>query len=51
MIGAFAQFEKSRISERLTGGRKQKANTGGYAGGRAAIGYTAKRGQKYLTVD
>lgn len=51
MIGAFAQFEKSRIAERLIGGRKQKANTGGYAGGRAAIGYNAKRGQKCLEVN
>jgi DNA invertase Pin-like site-specific DNA recombinase len=51
MLGVFAQLEKEIIAGRLAGGRKQKANTGGYAGGRAAIGYTAKRGQKYLMVN
>jgi site-specific DNA recombinase len=28
IIGAFAQFEKARITERLSGGRKQKASRG-----------------------
>lgn len=51
IIGAFAQFEKARISERLSGGRKQKAKTGGYAGGKAPIGYVSQRGNKVLTVD
>lgn len=51
IIGAFAQFEKSRIAERLKGGRRQKARTGGYAGGGAAIGYEAKRGAKALFLD
>lgn len=48
VIGAFAQFEKARIAERMTGGRKQKARGGGYAGGAAAIGYRAERGSKVL---
>ena len=51
IIGAFAQFEKSRIAERLAGGRKQKAKIGGYAGGKAAIGYRAERGSKRIEVD
>ena len=51
IIGAFAQFEKSRIAERMSGGRKQKAKAGGYAGGGAPIGYKAKLGQKTLEVD
>lgn len=51
IIGAFAQFEKSRISERMTGGRKQKARGGGYAGGGAAIGYKSRRGTKVLELN
>lgn len=44
IIGAFAQFEKARITERMSGGRKQKARCGGYAGGGAPYGYVARRG-------
>ena len=51
IIGAFAQFEKARIGERLRGGRRQKARSGGYAGGRPAIGYEANRGAKVLLLD
>lgn len=51
IIGAFAQFEKARITERMSGGRKQKASRGGYAGGSAALGYRAVRGNKSLQVD
>ena len=51
VIGAFAQFERARIAERLAGGRKQKAKTGGYAGGGAPIGYEAERGSKVLKLD
>ena len=51
IIGAFAQFEKARITERPSGGRKQKASRGGYAGGAAAMGYKATRGAKALEFD
>lgn len=51
IIGAFAQFERARIAERMAGGRKQKAHAGGYAGGGAPIGYTAERGSKILHLD
>ena len=51
IIGAFAQFEKSRIAERMSGGRRQKAARGGYSGGGAPTGYRAHRGGKALEVD
>ncbi len=51
MMGVFAELEKSMITARMTGGRKQKARGGGYAGGGAAIGYKANRGGKVLELD
>jgi site-specific DNA recombinase len=51
IVSAFAEFEKNRITERLSGGRKAKAVKGGYAGGRAPLGYTATKGEKVLTID
>lgn len=51
IIMSFAEFEKSLITSRLSSGRKTKARQGGYAGGKAPIGYTAERGDKALTVD
>lgn len=51
MVAAFAEFEKSLISSRLSSGRKTKARQGGYAGGKAPIGYRAERGDKALQLD
>ena len=51
MVAAFAEFEKSLITSRLSSGRKTKASQGGYAGGKAPIGYKAERGGKALTLD
>lgn len=51
IIGAFAQFEKARITERMSGGRRQKALRGGYAGGAPPMGYRAQRGSKVLRTD
>jgi DNA invertase Pin-like site-specific DNA recombinase len=51
IIMSFAEFERSLITSRLSGGRKTKARQGGYAGGKAPIGYKAKRGDKTLTWD
>ena len=51
MMGVFAQLEKDMITARMSGGRKQKARGGGYAGGGAAIGYQAERGKKVLELD
>ena len=51
IIMSFAEFERSLITSRLSSGRKTKARQGGYAGGKAPIGYRAKRGDKSLTLD
>lgn len=51
MLSVFAQLERDTITERMSSGRKQKAKTGGYSGGNAAIGYSNKRGEKNLLVD
>lgn len=51
MVAAFAEFEKSLIASRLSSGRKTKARQGGYAGGKAPIGYRAERGGKVLILD
>lgn len=37
---SFAKFEAQRISARMSGGRRQKAKTGGHATGRIPFGYT-----------
>ena len=46
MVAAFAEFEKSLITSRLSSGRKTKARQGGYAGGKAPIGYKASEETK-----
>ena len=51
IMTAMSQLEKSRIKDRLSGGRKAKARQGGYAGGRPALGYSATKGGKVLTVE
>jgi len=51
MLSVFAQLERDTITERLSGGRKQKAKTGGYSGGNSAIGYVVERGKKALFTD
>src|SRR5450830_1292270 len=49
IIGAFAEFEKARIADRMSGGRKVNASQGKYAGGGTPLGYKAQRGVgKYL---
>lgn len=40
---SFAEFEKSLITSRLSGGRRTKARGGQHAGGRAPIGYSADK--------
>jgi len=51
MLSVFSQLERDTITERLSGGRKQKAKTGGYSGGNPPIGYTTERGKKALITD
>jgi len=41
-MGIVSELEKSFITMRLSGGRIQKAKRGQYAGGRVAMGYSAK---------
>ncbi|MGG4394583.1 recombinase family protein [Paenibacillus thiaminolyticus] len=45
------QYQRLEIALKLGRGRSKKAQQGGYAGGRAAFGYKAKKGQKYIQVD
>lgn len=40
-----AEQERLNITKRTSGGRNQKAKTGGYAGGRAPIGYMTQNAQ------
>ena len=50
-VAAFAEFEKSLITSSLSSGRRTKARQGGYAGGKAPIGYRSERGDKALILD
>lgn len=49
MLEAFticvAEMERNNITYRMSGGRAQKAKTGGYAGGRVPYGYSAVNGK------
>jgi site-specific DNA recombinase len=51
MMAVFAELEKNLIKSRLSGGRLAKARKGGYAGGRAPMGFSAEKGRKTLEVD
>jgi putative DNA-invertase from lambdoid prophage Rac len=39
MLAAFAEFERTRIAERITEGKKAKQERGGHTGGEAPYGY------------
>lgn len=45
------QYQRLEIALKLGRGRNKKAQQGGYAGGRAAFGYKAKKGQKSIAVN
>lgn len=51
IISSFAEYEKSRIVERLYSGRKKKLESGKYAGGRPAYGYKAKNGALIISAS
>lgn len=51
MLELLDQYQRLEIALKLSRGRKKKAQQGGYAGGRAAFGYTARKGQKGLRID
>lgn len=44
-LAMVAQIERENIRIRMSGGRKQKAKRGGYAGGQAPMGYKVVNGQ------
>lgn len=44
------QYQRLEIALKLGRGRMKKAQQGGYAGGRVAFGYTAKKGKKLIEV-
>lgn len=46
-----AEMERDNITKRTTGGRRQKAAKGGYAGGKAPMGYKVKDGQLVKNPD
>lgn len=45
------EYQRMEIAMKLWRGRNMKARQGKYAGGRAAFGYRAKKGQKFLEID
>lgn len=55
MLEAFtlcvAEMERENITKRTSGGRKIKAARGGYAGGRAPMGYFVKDGKLVINPD
>ena len=51
IISSFAEYEKTRIVERLHAGRLKKLEAGQYAGGRPAYGYAAKNGELIIIDD
>lgn len=50
-LAMVAQIEKENIRVRMSGGRKQKAKQGGYAGGRAPMGYKVVNGRLVINEE
>ena len=50
-MAVVAEIEKENIRIRMSGGRKQKAKRGGYAGGRAPMGYKVVDGSLVINPD
>ena len=42
VMGAFNEFERSRINARMSGGRREKAKIGGFSGGAPPYGYVSQ---------
>jgi site-specific DNA recombinase len=51
LIAYIAEIERERIAQRLAAGRAHKRSKGGYAGGRAPLGYTSELGSKVLHIN
>lgn len=50
-MAVVAEIEKENIRIRMSGGRKQKAKQGGYAGGRAPMGYKVEDGHLVINEE
>jgi len=50
-MAVVAEIEKENIKVRMSGGRKQKAKRGGYAGGKAPMGYKVENGELVINED
>lgn len=50
-LAMVAQIERENIRIRMSGGRKQKAKRGGYAGGRAPMGYKVVNGRLVINEE
>lgn len=50
-MAVIAEIEKENIRSRMSGGRKQKAKSGGYAGGKAPMGYRVENGKLVINED
>lgn len=51
MLSVLSELERDKITARTSGGRKQKAKRGGYAGGRAPFGYKVQDGGLVINED
>jgi DNA invertase Pin-like site-specific DNA recombinase len=51
MMELLDQYQRLEIAMKLGRGRRKKAQQGGYAGGRVAYGYSARKGHKVLELD
>jgi DNA invertase Pin-like site-specific DNA recombinase len=51
MMAAVAELERAQINERCQGGRKAKADAGGYAYGSPGLGYEAQDGELVVVED
>ena len=47
----FAEMERDHITKRMSGGRRQKAKRGGYAGGKAPMGYSVENGKLVINEE
>ncbi len=51
MLAQFAEFERERIRERISGGKARKRDRGGFIGGNAPIGYHVEGSGKDATIQ
>lgn len=51
VLMAFAELERTQITDRVMSGKRQKAQTGGYNGSRAPYGYIYDRNEQRFQID